>query len=296
MATYCTRIYVNVDSKALMEKLCAMDVSDLGKGFYKAEDIFRSSSTESNFYDSESAINENDLEVLVARAIAVINGHGTILADTFSYDYDPLPQVCYYNGGEFISKLLDVDGGEFCETVEISDIDEWIRAVEDADEYDEDFEEDWDDEEDEENEESDSWNAQPMGMDEETLRDIFGIDTDEHGFAFQDDGSGCVTLHNYFGKESVISIPEGINDLAAGCFAGNEIVEEVTVPKTVETMDMCCFANCPNLRRVYVPASVESFGCDNSTFRGCPSLTIYAPIGSAAETYAKKNNIPFIAE
>ena len=150
MATYCTRIYARVNTKELMEKLRAMDVSDLGKGFYHAEDIFCSSSTESNFYDGESGINENDLEVLVARAVEVIKEQGTILADTFSYDYDPLPQVCYYNGDEIISKLLDVDGGEFCETVEISDIDEWIRAVEDADEYDEDFEEDWDDEEDEE--------------------------------------------------------------------------------------------------------------------------------------------------
>lgn len=153
MATYCTRIYVKVDAKELLEKLRAMDVSDLGKGFYKAEDIFRAASIESNFYDGESGINENDLEALVARAVDVIKGHGTILADTFSYDYDPFPQVCYYNGGEIVSKLLDVDGGEFCETVEISDVDEWIRAVEDADEYDEDFEEDWDDDEEGEEEE-----------------------------------------------------------------------------------------------------------------------------------------------
>ena len=93
MSTYCTRIYVKVDAKELMEKLCALDVADLGKGFYLAEDIFDASSTESNFYDSESGINENDLEVLVARAVDVIKGQGTILADTFSYDYDPFPQA-----------------------------------------------------------------------------------------------------------------------------------------------------------------------------------------------------------
>ena len=134
MATYCTRIHVKVNKKELMEKLCAIDVSDIGKGFYKAEAIFDSSSLESNFRDSESAINESDLQVLVERAVEVLKGQGTILADTFSYDYDPFPQVCYYNGSEIISKLLDVDGGEFSETVDINDSSEWIRFVENADE------------------------------------------------------------------------------------------------------------------------------------------------------------------
>lgn len=289
MSTYCTRIYVKVDNKELMEKLCVMDVSDLGKGFYKAGDIFKAGSVESNFYDSESGINEGDLLELVERVVAVIKGHGTILADTYSYDYDPFPQVCYYNGGEITSKLLEIDGYAFGEMAEITDISGWIQFVENADEYAENWGEDAD-------EESDSWNDQPMGMDEETLRDIFGIVADENGFASQDDGCGCVTLYNYFGKESIITIPENINELAAGCFAGNEVIKEVTFPKTVEAMDMCCFNNCPSLQKVYITANLVTFGCDNSSFGNCPNLTIYAPAGSAAETYAKENNIPFIAE
>ena len=76
MATYCTRIYVKVTEKELMEKLCAMDIGDLGKGFYKAEDIFQATSIESNFYDGESAINESDLEVLVERIVKIIAGKG----------------------------------------------------------------------------------------------------------------------------------------------------------------------------------------------------------------------------
>lgn len=149
MSTYCTRIYVKVDAKELMEKLCALDVADLGKGFYMAEDIFDASSTESNFYDSESGISEGDLLELVERVVAVIKGHGTILADTYSYDYDPFPQVCYYNGGEITSKLLAIDGYEFGEMAEITDVSGWIQVVENADVYDEDFEKDWDDEENE---------------------------------------------------------------------------------------------------------------------------------------------------
>lgn len=137
MASFCTRIYVKVTKKELMEQLCAMNVSDIGKGIYTAEEIFNASSKESCFDDTESSINENDLEVLVERVVKVIKGQGTILAETYGYNWDPYPQVCYYNGNEIISKLLDVDGGELYENINISNIAEWIQFVENADEYDE---------------------------------------------------------------------------------------------------------------------------------------------------------------
>ena len=150
MATYYTRIYVKVDKKELMEKLCAIDVSDLGYGYYKAKDLFSEFSKESNFCDGESAINEGDLKVLVERVVKIIKGHGTVLADTYSYDYDPLPFVCYYNGNEITSKLIGIDGGEFVETVDISDVSKWLYFVENSnmiyEEYEEEYDEDYDDE------------------------------------------------------------------------------------------------------------------------------------------------------
>ncbi len=78
---------------------------------------------ESYFCDSESALNESDIQALVERVVDVIKNHGMILADTFSYDYDPMPQVCFYNDGETVAKLLDVDGEEFQSTVDIRN--EW---------------------------------------------------------------------------------------------------------------------------------------------------------------------------
>ena len=135
MATYCTRIYVKVAKQDLMEELRALDISDIGKGFYQAKDIFASPSAECTFQDGESAINESDLQTLVARVVEVIRGQGTILAETWSYDYDPFPQVCYYNGDEIVSKLLDMDGAELKETVNINDVSAWIDFVENADEY-----------------------------------------------------------------------------------------------------------------------------------------------------------------
>lgn len=145
MSTYSTRIFVKVKQKELMEQLAAMDISDLGRGFYEAAHIFNANSLESNFYDTESAINENDLRELVGRIVEIIAGQGTVLADTWSYDYDPFPLTCYYNGGKIITQMLAVDGGEFCETVDITDTDAWICAVEDTDKMD-----CWFDEEDEE--------------------------------------------------------------------------------------------------------------------------------------------------
>ena len=137
MSTYCTRIYIKVNHQDLMDKLCAMDISDIGRGFYEAEDIFSKSSIVSDFFDGESSINERDLKALVGKVVEIIKGQGTILADTYSYDYDPFPQVCYYNGNEIISKLLAMDGEEFFDTVDIRDVSEWIRFVENADECDE---------------------------------------------------------------------------------------------------------------------------------------------------------------
>jgi hypothetical protein len=45
---------------------------------------------------------------------------------------------------------------------------------------------------------------------------------------------------------------------------------------------------------VSIPGSVTYIGA--LAFNECPNLTIHAPAGSYAETYAKENNIPFVAE
>ena len=138
MATYSTRIFVKVESNELMDKLKTIAVEDLGKGYYSANDIFTGGAPESYFYDTESALNEFDIQELVNRAADVIQDNGLILADTFSYDYDPLPQVCFYNGDEIVSKLLDMDGAEFQRTVDIRNVSEWISFVENAEDASED--------------------------------------------------------------------------------------------------------------------------------------------------------------
>jgi hypothetical protein len=139
MATYSTRIFVKVDSGELMDKLRALEISDLGKGYYSAKEVFSSGSVESYYSDTESALNESDIQTLVERVVGVIKDHGTILADTFSYDYDPMPEVCFYNGAEIMSKLLDIDGEEFQTTVDIKNVSEWINFVENAEDLSEEY-------------------------------------------------------------------------------------------------------------------------------------------------------------
>ena len=45
---------------------------------------------------------------------------------------------------------------------------------------------------------------------------------------------------------------------------------------------------------ICLPASILEIGAD--AFKDCHKLTIHAPAGSYAETYAKENNIPFVVE
>lgn len=48
------------------------------------------------------------------------------------------------------------------------------------------------------------------------------------------------------------------------------------------------------LDSIRIPGSVQQI--EKDAFHMCHKLTIHAPSGSYAETYAKENNIPFVAE
>ena len=49
-----------------------------------------------------------------------------------------------------------------------------------------------------------------------------------------------------------------------------------------------------NDENIVIPDGVTSIGF--RAFEGCRQVTIHAPAGSFAKTYAKENNIPFVAE
>lgn len=80
---------------------------------------------------------------------------------------------------------------------------------------------------------------------------------------------------------SLIKARESIN---GSCF----------IREGTEVISQGAFKNCTLLERVLIPATVSQIG-DNA-FGGCESLkAVYGAMDSAAEKYAKKNGIKFIA-
>lgn len=131
---------------------------------------------------------------------------------------------------------------------------------------------------------------------------------------------GCVVLTAYKGADPVVSIPEkigknAVTEIGWEGFKNNKGLTEIVIPATIKTMGFSAFGSCPDLeivrfapglestgqmtfnyckklKDVYIPASVTRI----ASFFGCPNLTIHAPAGSFAETYAKEHNIPFVVE
>lgn len=98
----------------------------------------------------------------------------------------------------------------------------------------------------------------------------------------------------YRGREKQVVIPEGVTKIGKRAFAAWMSLTRVTVPEGVEAINAEAFYECRELERIDLPASVKKIG--ESAFWGCSNhLTIYAPAGSYAQSYAKKNGIRFEA-
>lgn len=103
-------------------------------------------------------------------------------------------------------------------------------------------------------------------------------------------------------KLQELQLPETVRGIGKSAFFGCVALEELTIPDGVREIKEGTFGGCKKLSRLYLPASIEkiepgsnSRHFDTRTFNGCESLVICAPSGSYAESYAKKNNIPFAA-
>ena len=109
---------------------------------------------------------------------------------------------------------------------------------------------------------------------------------------------GDCIIASYSGSEAYLEIPEVISSgLISGTvreifgFSYTNSLISVTIPNTAELIDISAFEYCPNLEKITIPPSVKEIR--ELAFRGCDKLTIYGYINTAAETYAKENNIPF---
>ncbi len=76
-----------------------------------------------------------------------------------------------------------------------------------------------------------------------------------------------------------IVVPEGVEEIADGAFAGLTALSKVRLPSTLKSIGARAFEDCLGLQDIQVPASVTSFG--SSCFRGCTGLAkISVPKGT----------------
>lgn len=98
--------------------------------------------------------------------------------------------------------------------------------------------------------------------------------------------AGCTGLTH-------IAIPDGVTSIGEYAFGGCSLTS-IVIPNSVTSIGWRAFYCCSSLSSIVIPDSVTSIG--REAFYGCRNLTIHAPAGSYAETYAGKYHIPFIAE
>ncbi len=97
--------------------------------------------------------------------------------------------------------------------------------------------------------------------------------------------SGCKAIEN-------IKLPDNLKTIKKSAFSGNENISEIEIPSGTKSIGENAFGGCTKLTGITIPKSVTEIG--DKAFDKCTSLTIYGYTGSYAETYANKNNIPFV--
>ena len=88
-----------------------------------------------------------------------------------------------------------------------------------------------------------------------------------------------------------VTLPNGLTSIDYQMFYACESLTDITIPDSVTSIGEQAFYNCSGLKSIIIPNSVKSI--DNEAFGDCKSLTINCYSGSAAEQYAKDNNIPY---
>ena len=100
---------------------------------------------------------------------------------------------------------------------------------------------------------------------------------------------------------SEVVIPDGVTRIGVNAFANSDLISidtpnsltSVDIPDSVTSIGDWAFYGCSKLTEITIPESVTEIG--KEVFKNCPELTIKGAAGSYAETYAKKNKIPFEA-
>lgn len=91
-----------------------------------------------------------------------------------------------------------------------------------------------------------------------------------------------------------VTIEAGVEEIRAYGFFACVNVTEVHIEEGLTKIGFAAYESCRDLQIITIPSSVQEMG--DHVFAGARDVTIQAPAGSYAETYAKENNIPFVVE
>ena len=98
--------------------------------------------------------------------------------------------------------------------------------------------------------------------------------------------SGCTGLKS-------ITIPGSVTVIDWSAYGGCDSLTSVTILDGVTNITWGAFSRCDSLTSITIPSSVTTI--EEGAFEDCKNLTIHGVAGSYAETYAKENDIPFVA-
>ena len=84
-------------------------------------------------------------------------------------------------------------------------------------------------------------------------------------------------LTKYHGKDTSVVIPDGIQEIGAGCFSGFRYLTSVVLPDGLKVISDGAFSGCSSLEKINIPDSVTRIGNENTfssadTFRCCSKL------------------------
>ena len=86
-------------------------------------------------------------------------------------------------------------------------------------------------------------------------------------------------------------LPSMLREIEEEAFSGNNSFEYAQLPQTLQEIGNGAFADDESLQLIYIPDSVNVFGVD--IFSGSYQVTVFVSAGSEAETYCRKNSVPF---
>ena len=100
------------------------------------------------------------------------------------------------------------------------------------------------------------------------------------------------TFYECKALQSVV-IPDSVTSIGSSAFSGCRALQSVVIPNGVTSIGNNTFYYCNSLRTLVIPESVTSINSNAIYMQDKSILVIYGVPGSAAHTYAKKNNITF---